>query len=125
MNEFLPDKLDNKLSPELKEKAKKNIATLKKALFNPDINFFFVPSAKLRALVSGGTHPVTKKLPDGFKALILSGKPHAIQKRMVFDFLTGELDSGNKFILENGDIRVLQGNVSLLNEGEIDGKKGN
>lgn len=123
MNDYKPDNIDKNLSALFGDNVRKDLPKIKKILFDSNVSFFFVPSKRLKELVSKGEHPVIKKIPDGFKALIMSGQPHAIQKRMVYDFLAGKLDSDNSFVLRNGDIRVLEGNVSLLNEGETDGDK--
>jgi len=106
---------DFKPSQELNDLVKENIPKLKSLLFNNSISFFFVPSVKLKELVIQNKHPIAKKVPNGMKELILGGKPFAIQKRMVYELLTGQLDKDNSFILKNGDIRVLEGNESLLN----------
>ena len=104
-----------KLDDKLRNLVGDNLGKLKKNLLDNDISIFFVPSPRLREVVAKQEDPIVMQLPQKMQELILSGVPFAIQKRMVYDLLTGKLDKRNAFILTNGDIKILEGNESLLN----------
>ena len=115
-----PEDLDVSLVDEMKSKikTKEDLRKVKVAIFDPNIELCFISSPKLRGIISQGVHPLVKKLPDRIKALLLEGRPFAIQKKMVYDFITGKIDKDNEFILKRGDIRIVHANVSLM-KGEV------
>jgi len=113
--------IDGIFDKKFAEKLKNNKARLKKILLNFDstIVFYFIPSPELRGIVAKGEEPLIKDMPDKMKELILSGVGHGIQKKMVYDFLTGKLDKKNTFILSNGEIRVVHQGKSMVHHEPI------
>ena len=105
---------DFNITPELREKLKNKLPEIKRILFNPKLTIFFIPSVYLRGLLLKGEHEIVSKLGKGMLELLLSGKPFAIQKRIVYELLTGILDADHTFIFSNGEIRVLEGNETIL-----------
>jgi len=102
----------NSVNANLKEKIKDKLPKLKEVLLNSSVSTYFCPSIKLKQMVSQNTHPIIMKLPNEMKALILDNKPFYIQNRLVWSWLTGNLDENNSFILENGDIRIISSDSS-------------
>lgn len=102
-----------RINPNLDEKIKKNIGKIKTALLANGVSAYFAPSAFLKDLVMKNEHPVIKKMPEKIKSVILAGDPFYIQNRMVWNFIIGELDQDNSFILKNGDIRIVNENGGL------------
>ena len=102
----------------LREVVKGKFPELHRVLWDKNISLFFIPSAKLKETVLRGIDPKIQGMPDGMKTLILEGKGMAIQKRLVYELLIGTLDEKNSFILNNGEVRVLQDNKTVFNLGE-------
>jgi len=102
----------------LRENVKGKLTELHRVLWDKNISLFFIPSAKLKEVVLRGIDPKIQGLPDGMKTLILEGKGVAIQKRLVYELLSGTLDEKNSFILNNGEIRVTQNNKTVLDLGK-------
>jgi len=102
--------IDEVIKPELSRKLERDQAVLRKIFFDESskkVAFYFIPSTKLREIVAKGEEPLIKGMPNGIKEMILSGAAHCLQKRMVYELLTGKLDKKNSFILNNGEIRVM------------------
>jgi len=103
-------------NPEFKKRLRENPDKIKEFLSKDGIEFYFFPSTELKELVSKNEHSIIRKLPETFKLLILSGKAHAIDKKLVRKILLGELDKNNAFILSKGDIRIAGDNKTLMGE---------
>jgi len=96
------------------EKIRKRLPEIRKIIFDEKVTIYFVPSAKLKQLVEKGGHHLLKDMPDAFKAMILEGNGVLIQKLMVYNWLRGELDKKNSFILSNGELKVTNDNYTLV-----------
>ena len=72
----------------------------------------FVASPHLQELLVKNEHPHIKAMPLHFKEVILNG-PFRIKNTMVIDYIDGTLEAKNKFILDNGDIRISDNSISL------------
>jgi len=92
-------------------------AKIKEILSDPNLEIYFIPSSRLKEIVMKGDNPMFADMPDIRKSEILSGYAIRIQNRMVIEFLNGELDEKNSFILSNGEIKVNDGNYKLLENG--------
>jgi hypothetical protein len=68
--------------------------------------FYFVPSARLRALILQGEHPNIKALPAAYVSLFLEGKAVVIENQMIIDYLQGTGTARNAWLLDLGEIRV-------------------
>lgn len=97
-------------------KIKENLPKIKEIIMNENVTLFFIPSQKLRTMVSDPSHPVFKEMPDKHKAAILTGEGIFIQKKMVWDWINGVLDQKNSLILSNGDIRVFDDNYKIIEQ---------
>jgi hypothetical protein len=96
--------------PIFKEKIQKKIPQIKRILSNKEIDVYFVPSQSLQELILKNEHPMIKNIPEVLKKIFLEGNGIAIEKKMVFDWIEGKLDAKNSFMLQNGDIRVINNN---------------
>ena len=97
------------------DKIRKRLPEIRKILFDDNVEIFFIPSTNLRNLVAKGQHPLLVGMPDAFKAIILEGKGMLMQKLMVYKWLTGSLDEKNAFVLSNGELRILNDNITFIN----------
>lgn len=89
-------------------KDQKNI--LYKALNDPKITIYFVPSANLKDKVSRDSDPILSKLSSGMKAAILSctdGIGINLDPSLVLKFIDQTIDNNNKYWLSMGDIKIL------------------
>jgi len=93
---------------------KENLPKIKAIIMNDKVTLFFLPSAKLRKMVSDPSNLMFKDMPDRHKLALLTGEGIFIQKKMVWKWINGELDSKNAFILANGEIRVFDDNYKLI-----------
>ncbi|MFA5600239.1 MAG: hypothetical protein WDA06_06535 [Phenylobacterium sp.] len=94
---------------------RQNSARIKEILFRKDVKVFFVASPFLRSLLVKGDDPMIAGLAAAFKAPLIEGKGLLIQKRMVLDYIEGTLNEKNTFILNHGDIRILDDGFNLKN----------
>ncbi len=101
-------------NPVIKKQLKEDPSKVSRIIFNKEIELYFHPSPKLREIVAQGEHPFVKDLPEAVRSLLLSGEPHIIDKALVWKFLTGQIDQKNAFILNNGEIKVLNTNTTLI-----------
>ena len=80
------------------------------AIQDPNIEFVFVPSPKLKELVTQNEHPHIQSLPEHMKIAILSvtegNAIGPIDNQMVLKYLKGTLDARQKFILDHSEVRV-------------------
>lgn len=97
-------------------KIKENLPKIKEIIMNKKVTLFFVPSQKLRRMVSDPQNPMFKEMPEKHKAAILTGEGIFIQKKMIWDWINGALDHKNSFILSNGDIRVFDDNYKIIEQ---------
>lgn len=91
------------------------IAKFKQLGIENEVEFYFVPSAKLKQLIIQGGDPIVDKLPQLSRKCILElpdGKGLPQYTPMVLKYLDGTLDDNNKYILDMGELRV-------QNEGEL------
>ena len=107
------------INPQLNEKTKQNIGKIKKSLLDPNISAYFCPSAKLKEMVLKNEHPIIKKLPNNIRILILGEYPFFIQNKLVWEFVSGETNEDNAFILNNGEIRIVIENDGLTGHESI------
>ena len=89
------------------ERVKKSLPAIEKALRDRGIQIYFEPSQLLRNMIIAGTHPMLKDLCKDFAAILISEKGIRIQKMMVYNWLKGDLDEKNSFILSNGEVKII------------------
>ena len=121
----LKNAMENKsgINPNLSDKMKQNINKVKSSLLDPSISAYFVPSPKLKEMVLKNDHPIIRKLPTNIRTLILGEYPFYIQNRLVWEFVSGETNEDNSFILSNGEIRIVMENGGLVSHNTITGEK--
>lgn len=83
-----------------------NLPRIRMLLDNPNARLYFVASPWLREIIAKEGHPLIKGIVPWIKETLVSGKGLIIQKRIVWELLTGTLDKKNEFIFSNGDIRI-------------------
>jgi len=117
--------MENKsgINPNLSDKMKQNINKVKSSLLDPSISAYFVPSPKLKEMVLKNDHPIIRKLPTNIRTLILGEYPFYVQNRLVWEFVSGETNEDNSFILSNGEIRIVMENGGLVSHNTITGEK--
>jgi len=96
-------------------RVKENLHKIKKSLENREVKIYFLPSKKLKEKIALNNDPMIKGIPESFVSMLLSGKGIIIQKRMLYDWLAGDLDKKNSYILSNGEIKVV-GGLKNINE---------
>lgn len=75
---------------------------------------YYQASPDLIELLVQDTHPIVKQIPKQFKEVLIKGDGLLIQKRMMLDWIDAKLDDNNAFILNNGEVRLVQDkNVKL------------
>jgi hypothetical protein len=121
----LKNAMENKsgINPNLSDKMKQNINKVKSSLLDPSISAYFVPSPKLKEMVLKNDHPIIRKLPTNIRTLILGEYPFYVQNRLVWEFISGETNEDNSFILSNGEIRIVMENGGLVSHNTITGEK--
>lgn len=98
---------------ELTEKQQKEVKrVLRQKIMEYNIECIFVPSAELKNLIIKNEHPAIASMPQHFKEVILHG-PMRLDNKMVLDYIDGNLDAQNKFVLDHGDVRVTDNSISL------------
>ena len=75
-------------------------------LSDPNVVFFFIPSAILREFVTQGQHPGVQQFPDIVIKGILFGNTIRLTNDIVVKYVEKTLEEPWKFMLANGDIRV-------------------
>jgi len=88
---------------------KETLPKIKEKLKDVNIKLYFIPSQKLKEEISLNNNPIIQGIPKPFIEILLSGKGIIIQKRMLYDWLAGDLDKKNSYILNNGEIKVVGG----------------
>lgn len=92
-----------KLTAEQKEK-------IRNAINDPNIQFYFVPSAEIKSRIVEGSDPILSLLAKNLKIAIMScsdGLGVSIDPQMILRFINNELDEKNVYWLRMGDIRVI------------------
>lgn len=97
---------------------RKKMPQIKQLIMNTEVKLYFLPSSELKEQVAKNEHPYVKDMPASRKADILSGQGIMVQKKLVLDWLEGNLNDKNCWVLEQGDIRVIDSSISLLNVGD-------
>lgn len=69
-------------------------------------DFMFVPSPELRSQIVQGC-PGSIGINQVMTTIILQGKPIRLDSQMVIKYCIGTLDSKNKWLFDNGSIRVV------------------
>jgi hypothetical protein len=80
-----------------------------------EVEFYFVPSSKLKQLIVQGGDPIIDKLPQLARKCILElqdGKGLPMYTPTVLKYIDGTLDMYNKYLLDMGELRV-------QNEGQL------
>lgn len=80
-----------------------------------EVEFYFVPSSRLKQLVAQGGDPIIDKLPSLARKCILElkdGQGMAIYTPTVLKYIEGTLDANNTYLFDMGELRV-------QNEGEL------
>jgi hypothetical protein len=72
----------------------------------------FIPSAHLKEMI-GRDDEIISKVAKAFKLAILSNSPIRLDKEMVKKYCKKTLDIRNKFILDNGDIKVIPVSIEI------------
>lgn len=76
---------------------------------NDDVRFIFIPSPKLKELVSRGEDDVLSQLPWHIVSAILrceECKGIILDNSLVSRYIQGRADAKNRYLLSMGDIRV-------------------
>lgn len=80
--------------------------------------FMFIPSQHLVNLIVQG-HPHTSNINNSLIPFILEKAAIKIETDMVLQYCDNKLDVNNRWLLDQGDIKVVPEKVSLdLNKGE-------
>jgi len=103
------------------DRIRNNLPKFKEVILDPRVHVYFCPSAKLRELVVKDDSRVSG-LPQVRKQMIIRGTAFLIAKSLVTRFVAGTLDEKNSFILNNGEIRICDDNIPLLNVIDKGGK---
>jgi hypothetical protein len=80
-----------------------------------EVEFYFVPSTRLKQLVVQGGDPIIDKLPPLARKCILElqdGQGMAIYTPTILKYIDGTLDANNTYLFDMGEIRV-------QNEGQL------
>lgn len=88
--------------------SKEQVQRIRERLAHEKVNFFFIPSARLRELTVQGMHPHVQQFPKSIKTGILLGNTIALKREVVFQFLEKELGEPWSFMLSRGEIRARQ-----------------
>ena len=99
------------------------IQQIRNAVKDDKVIFYFIPSQRLKDLILQNTHPIIQDLPQDLKIIFLEHKGVALTNDMVLNFVEGSLDTNNKFILDNGEIRVVDNNHIRLTGSDLKNQK--
>ena len=91
----------------MKTLSKEEIGKLKQQVRGKDIYFMFIPSPQLCEAIIQNQHPYIQKLPAPFKDIMIDQKAIRLDGEMIIKYLEGTLDAGNIFILDQGEVRVI------------------
>jgi len=95
------------------------IQQIKNSIQDDKVVFYFLPSERLKDLILQNVHPIIQDLPQDLKIIFLENKGIAITNDMALSFIDGSIDKSNKFILENGEIRVVDNNHIRLTSSDL------
>lgn len=95
------------------------IQQIKNAVQDDKVMFYFIPSQRLKDIILQNAHPIIQDLPQDLKIIFLENKGIALTNDMVLNFIEGSLDTNNKFILDNGEIRVVDNNHIRLTSSDL------
>jgi hypothetical protein len=84
------------------------VLAFKRKIQGKKIPFIFVPSSSLCELVIKDEHPYIKCLPQLYKKAFMEKNAIAINPDIVIKYLDKKLDERNTFILDRGEIRVVE-----------------
>lgn len=98
------------------------VQKIRNAINSDDVEFYFLPNARLKDTILQNVHPIIKELPQENKVTFLEGKGMYISKDMVLKFIDGSIDKKNKFILESGEIRVINNSDLRLSVADLRAK---
>jgi len=98
------------------------VQKIRNAINSYDVEFYFLPNERLKDLILQNIHPIIKELPQEKKVTFLEGKGISIAKDMVLKFIDGSIDKNNKFILDNGEIRVMNNSDLRLSVADLRAK---
>ena len=76
------------------------------ALYDPNVEFFLLPTSKMKEMITANEHPYIKSLLKEAKERFLFDYGIPISTDMVKKFIEGTLDERNDFLLKLGEIRV-------------------
>jgi hypothetical protein len=82
------------------------------AYANNGAEFMFIPSSHLKEMISRDDE-IISKVAKAFKLAILSNRPIRLDREMIKKYCTMTLDEKNRFILDNGDIRVIPVSIRI------------
>jgi hypothetical protein len=74
-----------------------------------EVEFYFVPSARLKQLIIQGGDPIIDQLPPLARKCILElqdGKGMAVYTPTILKYIDGTLDARNTYLFNMGEIRV-------------------
>jgi len=92
---------------------------IRNAVKDENVEFYFIPNARLKDLILQNSHPVIQELPQDIKVIFLQSQGIAISNNMVMGFIDGTIDNNNKFVLDNGEIRVVDNNDLRLSAADL------
>ena len=90
------------------EASKKDVPKLRALLLNENTEIFYKASPDLINLIMADNDPRVKALPAKFKEVLLQELGLRIQKKMMLNWIEGNLDENNAFMLANGEISLVQ-----------------
>jgi hypothetical protein len=91
-----------------------NESEVKRILDNSGVEVYFFPLPSLKLYLQNDEHPAIKRLPKQIKATLLAGFGVYLDKELVKKFLAKTLDQDNAFILEHGEIRMVETNQKII-----------
>ena len=97
--------------------SQKQIGQIKQRVKEKGCYFMFIPSAKLCELViQDNPNPHIKNIPAPFKEIFMTKRAIRMDGEMIIKYLEGTLDEGNTFILDHGEVRVIDDNFIIQRE---------
>ena len=102
--------------------SKEDAVKIRQMIKYHDPEFYFVPSAKLREIVAKGERLEIQGLPKSFKMMMLKNPPNpiSIDAMLVLKYINGSIDEKNKFLFDNGVLRVID-NTFTINKENVNG----
>jgi hypothetical protein len=89
---------------------------IENAISDPNTVFFLFPTPRIQQLIMDNVHPYVVAMPQSVKTSLLEGKAYPVANQMVLDFLKGNLDEKNHFLLSQCELRVMQPKGGLVND---------